>query len=471
MSDGDPEERIWASDRRGLAVGLVLSITMLAFETLGVSTAMPIVADDLDGVGLYGWTFTAALLGSLIGIALAGARVDRLGPGKPFVAGLLVFAVGLVGAGSSTSMAVLVACRFVQGIGAGAVPAVVYASIGRAFGERARARMFAFLSTAWVVPGLVGPAVSGFVAEEVGWRWVFFGVLPLVPINLALTAPTLLRLGPPPSNDDVEPERRTVPRATVLAAGVAMLVGGLNRGTAPGVLLAVVGAAVAVPALRRLLPAGTFRATPGLPAAVATRGASTLAFFTAQAFLPLALTDWRGQRAAVAGLSLTLSTLTWTVGAWLQDKRGHVWGRPRLVAAGQAILVVGVTATSLVLVEGMPIVVGVITWAVAGLGMGVSYGGLSLIVLADAPAGREGRASASLQLAEQVCVAAGTGFAGAAVAAADRRGDLFAGLAATFLLAALVGVAGGVAARRLRPADGKASAVDRPAPARLDGAR
>ena len=75
---------------------------------------------------------------------------------------------------------VLVVGRFVQGLGAGVVPAIGYVAIGRAYTVEQRARMFAILSTAWVVPGVVGPALAERVSSCAGWRWVFLGLLPLV---------------------------------------------------------------------------------------------------------------------------------------------------------------------------------------------------------------------------------------------------------------------------------------------------
>ena len=65
-------------------------------------------------------------------------------------------------------MPVLVAGRFVQGFGAGVVPAIGYVAIGRAFTEAERPRMFAVLSTAWVVPGLVGPVLAERVSDASG---------------------------------------------------------------------------------------------------------------------------------------------------------------------------------------------------------------------------------------------------------------------------------------------------------------
>ena len=112
-------------------MGLVLTITLVAFEALAVSTVMPIVARELHGIELYGWVFTAFMLGSLIGIVLVGGLIDRRGLGGPFAAGIGLFAIGLIVGGLAPSMPVLVAARFVQGLGAGTVPPIAYVAIGR----------------------------------------------------------------------------------------------------------------------------------------------------------------------------------------------------------------------------------------------------------------------------------------------------------------------------------------------------
>src|ERR1700687_149227 len=93
----------------------------------------------------------------------------------------------------------LVAGRVLQGLGAGAVPSVAYATIGRSLPETLRARMMAVLSTAWVAPGVAGPAISAEVARLFGWRWVFLGLLPVVAVTGSIAVPALIRLGPPGS--------------------------------------------------------------------------------------------------------------------------------------------------------------------------------------------------------------------------------------------------------------------------------
>ena len=445
-----PAHRV--GERKGLAVGLVLTITTIAFENLGVATAMPIVARDLGDLSLYGWAFTAPLLASLVGIGVAGRYVDRLGPGKPFAFGLALFTIGLAIAGAAPSMEVLVAGRFIQGLGTGVIPPVAYAAIGRAFVDRARATMFALLSTAWVLPGLIGPAVSGTIAEEVGWRWVFVAILPLVPVNALLAMPSLLRLGPPPiteQHDEAEQAGR-IALAVRLAIGVGLVVGGLGWRSLLAIPLVVVGAVVAAPPLRRLLPEGTLRASPGLPAAVAARGLQTFAFFGAQAFIPLALQEVRDQRAAVAGLLLTAATLAWTAGAWLQERRGHVLGRAAFVRRGFQLLVAGSAVSAMVVVDAVPIPLAGLGWTVAGLGMGLSYSGLSLIVLAAAPPGREGRASSAIQLSDVLGMALGTGLGGAAVAFGERAGrSPRPGVTVAFALALAAGLAAVMASTRL----------------------
>ena len=114
-----PLEGVMSPGLRALTVGLVLTVTLVAFEALAVATALPAAERDLGDVQLYGWVFSAFLLASLIGIAFAGDRSDIGGPAFPYIAGLVLFGTGLVVGGLAPSMGVLVAGRAVQGLGAG----------------------------------------------------------------------------------------------------------------------------------------------------------------------------------------------------------------------------------------------------------------------------------------------------------------------------------------------------------------
>src|SRR5579859_987534 len=162
---------IWSRSHRWLTIGLVLTVAGAAFEAISVATTMPATARDLGGLALYGWAFSAFMLTNLVGITLAGAEADRGGPARPYAVGVVLFALGLMIAGLAPTMVVVIAGRAVQGLGAGFISSVAYVAVGRGYPPEAKARMLAILSSAWVIPGLVGPAVAGLIATHLGWRW------------------------------------------------------------------------------------------------------------------------------------------------------------------------------------------------------------------------------------------------------------------------------------------------------------
>jgi MFS family permease len=438
-----------------------------------VATIMPIVGEELGNQALYGWVFTAFFLGSLLGIVVVGGVIDRGRLARPFAAGLGLFSIGLVVGGLAPSMEALVAGRALQGLGAGAIPPVAYVAIGRALPEDLRARMFAMLSTAWVLPGVIGPAISGVVAEQTSWRVVFLGLLPLIAVAGVMTLPALRRLRPAEA-DEAAGEgtaaadlRRRLPSAVLVAAGAGGIVAGLTDASlVPGGILVVAGLAIGVPAFRHLTPPGTLRVAPGLPAAVLLRGLLTFAFFCADAYVPLALQSWRGLDAAVSGIALTAATLAWTAGAWTQARRFTRVGARRFVTTGFATVALGIAGFAAVLSPGVPVPLGILAWAVAGFGMGLSYSPLSLVVLGEAAPAEQGTATAGLQLSDVVGTALGAGTGGAIIAGAAHAGLAgWIGLGGAFAVggaAALVGVA---LAHRLpgpRRAGAPRSAVDAP---------
>jgi MFS family permease len=322
--------------------------------------------------------------------------------------------------------------------------------------------VFAVFSTAWVVPGLVGPAAASAIERWSSWRVVFLALLPLAAIAAAMAIPALTDR--PPVDGDHDPDGPGAGRderrrdAFVLVIGVALVLAGLGAAApALAALLIVAGAPPAIWAFVRLVPEGTLTLHPGLPAAVGARGILTFAFFGTDAFVSLAVTDARDQPTWVAGLALTAGTLAWTAGAWIQQRvvlqRGPRW----MVRRGFAVLAVGIAATVVALVW-LPVPFLVAAWGLASLGMGLSYAVLSVTVLGTAAPGQEGRASASLQLTDVLGVSLGTGLAGVIVALGDGRGwATGSSLTIAFLMTLAVAAGGVVAAGRLPralPAEG-----------------
>lgn len=410
---------------------------------MAISTVMPLVESDLGDIWLYGWAFSAFFLGDLIGIVVGGRAADRVHPVGPLLVGLVVFTVGLVVGGLAPSMAVLVAGRFLQGVGAGVVPAVAYVCVARGFDVADRPRVFAIMSTAWVVPSLVAPLLASAVATTVGWRWVFLG---LVPVTIAAGVLAAVSLRGLESSSPGGHEPTPLARVVMLVVGAAMLLSGLGGDSVwTAVPLVVGGLVLGVPALRALVPTGTFRAAVGLPAAVLIRGVLTCSFFAANAYLSLAVTSVRGASTLFAGVVLASASFTWTAGAWAQARLMASWGPARLVRLAGIVLVAGLVLMIPSLLDVVPLWLWVIASCVAGLGIGLGYAPLSSVALAEAEAGREGVASSSLQLTDVLGMALGTGIGGVVVSTGDRLGAATGPtLAVVFAGSAVVGL--GVAA-------------------------
>jgi MFS family permease len=442
-----PAGGIWAPARRPLTVGLVLAVTFVAFEALAVATILPVIGHHLGELRLYGWVFSAFLLASLIGIVLAGTLADRVPLGRPMLAGLALFALGLVVGGTAPNMLVLVAGRAVQGLGAGVVPAVAYVAISRCYPEECRPRMFAVLSTAWVVPGLIGPAVAAVVAAAVGWRWVFLGLLPLV-IAAGVLVVLALRHVPPPAS----PGTATVPYLAVLGvvAGAGAALASLSSGIVPVVAAGgIAGGAVLAVSLRRLMPPRNLSARPGLSATILSRSLLTCCFFAGDAYVPYAIVTVRHAPTALAAFALTASTLTWTAGSWVQARYLARYGPRRLVRPGECLVAIGLGMMCVVLLPAVPPALGIAAWAIAGAGIGTAYAPLSVTTLDRAAEGEEGRATSALQLCDVLGQALGTGVAGAIVAAAAAGMGHGPAVALAFSFAIAVALTGVIVGARL----------------------
>lgn len=455
--------------RRALQIGLVAVVTLVAFEALAVTTILPEIEADLGGIAWYGWVTSAFFLGTLIGIVFAGDQADRRGAGAPYVVGLVLFAVGLAIGGFAPSMPILVVGRFVQGLGAGVVPAIGYVAIGRAFTVQERPRMFAILSTAWVVPGLIGPVLAERIAESVGWRWVFIGLIPLVAGAGVFVIPAMMRLGPVADYEapSVPFRRRRLAEAVRVAAATALFVAGLTfdrRLLFPAVVVAVV---VGLGPLRRLTPPGTLRGAPGLPAVIASRGLLTFAFFGLDAFVPYAITNGRSRSTLAASLAVTVGTVSWTVATWIQQRWIGRLGEAWFVRTGYLLLAPGilvVAAASLPdLVAFWLIYVGAIT---AGFGMGLAYSAHAQLALRGVEERHVGSATSSLQLCDNLGIALGTGIVGAILTFGDDIGrSAGAAIAVALLAPALVAVVGLLLSARLPTSTTAAAAT--PADSRL----
>ena len=450
---------------RALTIGAVALISLIAFEALAVATVMPAVAADLNGLAVYALAFGAPAASGVVGMALAGAWADGVGVRRPLVVGVALFVAGLLLCGTAAHIAVFVTGRAVQGLGGGMVNVALYALVGSVVPEPARPRLFAYFSAAWVLPAMIGPAISGLLLHTLGWRAVFL----LVP---ALAVPASLVMWPVVRSARVAGAGAgagagsgagagAVRRRVLLAAGAgtsaAVLQVAASRPQPGWRLLAVVALAVVVGCATRLLPRGLFRLARGVPAVVAVRGLIGAAFAGAETYLPLLLVREHRWDPAVAGAVLTLGAFGWSAGSWIQGRYPQPAARYRLSRIGTSLLVVGVGTILATALPGVPAVTAPVGWTVGAVGMGMVYSSTSLLVLHLSPPERHGEASSALTTGESLTMSVVLALGGGLFAAFLPIGlaaDAPAGHApyvAGVSVAVLSAVLAVVAARRMAP--------------------
>lgn len=392
-------------------------VTVTAFEGLAVPTVLPATLDEFGGLPLYGWAFAGFFLASLIGITVAGLEADRRGIIAPLLVGALLFAAGLLVSGLASNMEWVVVGRVIQGLGAGAIFSIVYVIIGRGYETAAQPRMIAIISSAWVIPGLVGPALAGYVAHEASWRWTFLALVPWLPLSALLLSGPLSRIPRPAPDAAAARSAAAVADALRVAGGTGLVLGALTiRNPLLGIVMVAAGVALALAPLRRLLPAGALTAAPGRGAAVAVVAMVSVTFLGAEAFVPLAVASVRSAGTVVGGLALTAAAVTWATGSWLAARFAAHGTRTGLLVGGAILIGLGIGIEAAIPVTSLAVWVAALGWAVAGLGMGLAYSTAILVVIETADAGTEGAAAVGAQLANTLGVAIGTGLAGGVVA-------------------------------------------------------
>ncbi len=442
------------SQQRALAIGLVLGVTLVAFEMTAVITALPTISDELGGESLYGVALAAYTLADVVSLVATGEMADRRGPALPYVLSLATFVIGLIVAAAAPSMAFIVLGRALQGAGTGGLAPIAYILVQRAFPEDRRSSMFALLSAGWILPSLIAPAFGGLITDLASWRWVFLCIMPFAILVAVLASRPMRAYGP--IRSDHAPTR--IPIAVVVAVGVGAITFAAQDGRVwVAVPLALVGLAAAGPALRKLLPTGTGRAAPGLAAVIACRLLATAAFLGVDSFVPLAAHYVHGVNALTQGFVIVGGAISWTVGQWWRT--GH---RGASTAAatrvGFLLLAVGAVITWPVVFESWPLWATFLAWCVGGLGMGLLFNPTSLAAMSYARDGSEGVVSSQIHLADALGFSLMGGFGGGLVAVADRTSwSITNALTVCILAAAALALLGAIIAGRARTASGAGS--------------
>lgn len=398
---------------RMLIAGIMGAVFAVAFQTIGIATALPTVMGYFEAPTLYPWAFTTFVSGMLVSTIVAGRLADLRGPSAPMYAGFALFVVGLVIAWLAPDVYVLLLARVVQGLGAGALNLTLSVTVAHAFDGADRPRVMALISFCWLLPAFVGPPIAAAITR-VDWRLVFAAVLPLVAISVIFTVPGLRRVQAEFSRDPDEdvPRIAVWPTAAVTLAPSLILLTGQGLGWV-SIASGVAGCLLLVWGLPRILAPKARGLGPGIPSAVVTRALQAGSFFAAETILLVTLQNLRGLTPFEVGLALTVGSLGWTVGSVLQSQRWIKLSRDAFITLGATVTALAIAViVAFAWFPGIHLFVGLAGWIVGGLGMGLTMPSSAVAVMSLSARSEQGRHQSSMQVSESVGNAVITAVAG-----------------------------------------------------------
>ena len=310
---GVPHPAIELSRRARFEVlgAILLALLLGALDQTIVGTALPTIVTDLKGNDLYVWVVTIYLLTSTISVPFYGKLSDFYGRKPLLLFGITMFLIGSALSGMSQTMEQLILFRGIQGIGAGSLFPISLAVIGDLFTPAERGKYQGLFGAVFGLSALVGPAMGGFITDNVGWHWIFFVNVPIGIVSLAVVGRVLPSIRRPHGGLNLD----WLGGAVFVAGMIPLLIGLTNKQfhdwsdpsvgglVAIGLALLVVFLFIESRVREPIVPLDLWRDRTYAGSLVATFFAS-FGFFSAVIFLPRYYQVVLGESATASGYAL-----------------------------------------------------------------------------------------------------------------------------------------------------------------------
>src|SRR6478735_3525429 len=177
--------------QRLLLVAVMSGLLLAMLDQTIVGTALPEIVGRLGGASLYVWVVTAYLVPATVSLPIYARLSDRYGRRLLLLIGMVIFLFGSGLSAAAQSMEQLVAFRAVQGLGAGALEGLTFILVADLYSGKRNAALQGAMAGLMGVSFILGPLLGGFIADAIGWRWVFLVNLPIGLVALAVVAAVL----------------------------------------------------------------------------------------------------------------------------------------------------------------------------------------------------------------------------------------------------------------------------------------
>jgi EmrB/QacA subfamily drug resistance transporter len=411
---GSSNETSGGMDRQRLTllfITLMVVMLLASLSQMVLSSALPTIVGELNGVEHMTWVITAYLLASTVMMPIYGKVSDVVGRKPMLLVAITLFVAGSVVGGLASSMDVLIIARVVQGLGGGGLMILSQAAIADVVPARERGKYMGILGGVFAVSSVAGPLLGGWFTEGPGWRWSFWMNVPLG-ILAVLAVAILMKL----------PAKGFTEKSRVDFFGMALLVvtttgliligtwgGSMYDWASPQIISLAVGTLVfgalfvfaQSKAAEPVMPLFLFRDRTFTLATVAGL-LIAVAMFGAMGYLPTYFQMAAGASATEAGLlmiPLMGALLVTSVGTGqLISATGRYKALPII---GTSILAVSLALLSTVTID-TPVAIICVYLGLMGVGLGGSMQILTLIVQNSFPHTMVGTATAANNYFRQV---------------------------------------------------------------------
>ena len=430
---------ITPAEKRLTLAALAVVVLLSALDQTVVSTAMPRIIEQLQGLSMYAWVTTAYMLTSTVSVPIYGKLSDQYGRKGILIIGVVTFLAGSVLCGLAgefgelpllgSGMMQLIVCRAIQGLGAGALMTVSFAVMADLYPPRERGRLFGVFGSVFGIATVVGPFIGGFltdhgtfqflVHEVAGWRWVFYVNLPL-----GLLALFMIMFRMPVLRHGVGGRIDYLGAVLVVLMASTLLLGLTLGGTSypwdsPYILALFVTGAVSLAiflwvearATNPILPLHLFRIHAFRMTALASFVMST-AFLGVVMFMPLYMQVVQGINATQSGFALLPLMGGLIVSSITCGRLVTRTGRYKaFMIGGGVVLIAGVVALTGI---GPDTTSADLTWRLilTGVGLGPAQTLFNLVIQNSAPPPEVGVATSTGQFARQMGATVGVAIFG-----------------------------------------------------------